>query len=73
MASKCMRGTFKRKKSSLICQQKGKEQKIYLVAAFLFPEYISGKPNELSISNNECVFQKHKIKLQVGLCSVIDF
>ncbi len=29
--------------------------KINLVAVFLLPGYVSGKPDELSMSNNECV------------------
>lgn len=56
MASKCMRETFKERKAMLSVSRKGKNKKIDLVAVFLLPEYASGKPNELNISNSECVF-----------------
>lgn len=39
-----------------VSRKEKKNKKIYLVAAFLLPEYIKEKPGELSISNSECVF-----------------
>lgn len=55
MASKCMKGTFKKEKQRYLSVGREKT-KIYLVAVFLLPEHISGKPDELTISNNECMF-----------------
>lgn len=53
-------GNFlKERKAVLSDSRKGERTKIYLVAVLLLPEHISRKPDELSMSNNECVFEKH--------------
>lgn len=49
-------GNFQKKAKQCYLSVEREKTKIYLVAVFLLPGHISGKPDELSISNNDCVF-----------------
>lgn len=74
MASKCMRGTFKRKNSSVICQRRGKEQKsIWWLGSFFLSILKENPTNSASQTMSESFFKNMKINLQAELCSFVYF